>query len=114
MSLHLLMYFTHWINLHLNQEEPPFPRLADLHAQWIFILLTRVEDHIAADDMSLLRSLVRACLELVKVMLKEGAGGEEGVIQKESCWIIISTVIGVWGQHDLWMDAETMLKSVES
>ncbi|KAF8917825.1 survival motor neuron interacting protein 1-domain-containing protein [Mucidula mucida] len=109
MSLHLLMYFTHWINLHLNHKNPPFPRLADVHAQWIFFLLTRIDDYISADDTSLLRNLVRACLSLVKVMLRDETAVEEGSIALESCWIIVTTIIGVWGQQDLWMDAESML-----
>lgn len=109
MSLHLLMYFTHWINLHLNHKNPPFPRLADVHAQWIFFLLTRIDDYISADDTSLLRNLVRACLSLVKVLLRDETAVEEGSIAPESCWIIVTTIIGIWGQQDLWMDAESML-----
>ncbi|KAG7449008.1 uncharacterized protein BT62DRAFT_929006 [Guyanagaster necrorhizus] len=115
MSLHLLMYFTHWINLHLDDERsPPFPRLAEVHAQWIFFLLTRVEDYISADDMSSLRSLARACLALLKVLLYEEkeARPKDSGIGKNSCWIIISTVAGIWGQQDLWMDAEGMLNSI--
>ncbi|KAK0206329.1 hypothetical protein DFS33DRAFT_1381442 [Desarmillaria ectypa] len=117
MSLHLLMYFTHWINLHLDDERsPPFPRLAEVHAQWIFFLLTRVDDYISADDTSLLRSLARACLALLKVLLYEEKQAEPkgSGIGKNSCWIIISTVAGIWGQQDLWIDAEEMLNSIGS
>ncbi|KAK0490796.1 hypothetical protein IW261DRAFT_1601581 [Armillaria novae-zelandiae] len=117
MSLHLLMYFTHWINLHLDDERsPPFPRLAEVHAQWIFFLLTRVDDYISADDMSSLRNLARACLALLKILLHEEqeARPNGSSIGKSSCWIIISTVAGIWGQQDLWMDAEGMLNSIGS
>ncbi|KAK0498566.1 hypothetical protein EDD18DRAFT_1308743 [Armillaria luteobubalina] len=117
MSLHLLMYFTHWINLHLDDERsPPFPRIAEVHAQWIFFLLTRVDDYISADDMSSLRSLARACLALLKILLHEEqeARLNGSSIGKSSCWIIISTVAGIWGQQDLWMDAEDMLNSIGS
>ena len=112
MALHILMYFAYWLNLHLDQDEKPFPRLADAHAQWIFFLLTRVDDYVSADDMAMLRSLVRGCLGLLKVMHRE-EGREDESIMEESCWIIISTIIGVWGQQDLWMDAEEMLRSLE-
>ncbi|KAK0468132.1 uncharacterized protein EV420DRAFT_1626088 [Desarmillaria tabescens] len=120
MSLHLLMYFTHWMNLHLDDKRsPPFPRLVEVHAQWIFFLLTRVNDYISADDMSSLRSLARACLALLKVLLceekeAEPEGGGNTGIGKNSCWVIISTVAGIWGQQDLWMDAEEMLNSIGS
>src|ERR1700733_7803407 len=61
MALHLLMYFAHWFNLYLQQPDPTSLPL-EAHARWIFALLSKVEDHISADDMSLLRNLARACL----------------------------------------------------
>jgi hypothetical protein len=124
MSLHLLMYFTHWINQQLSY--PSSSQLTETHARWIFVLLSRIEDHIAADDMSLLRNLARACLGLIKVAISQrsmsveleeqpnvGHSNEKcnEVMAERSCWIIISAVVGVWGQRDLWMDAEAMLES---
>ncbi|KAJ7590883.1 survival motor neuron interacting protein 1-domain-containing protein [Mycena floridula] len=119
MSLHLLMYFTHWINQHLNNGHP---RISEVHAQWMFVLLTQVENHISADSMNLLRNLARACIALLKVILREEASGNEqptfeldrGIrLTSASCWIIISTVVGIWGQRDLWADARDMLLSIE-
>jgi len=118
MALHLLMYFTHWINLHLsNSSDPPFPRLRQTHAQWIFALLTRIEEHISADDMSLLRNLARACTSLLEILIKEKTSEtcekeaeDDPWINVSSCWVVISLVVGLWGQHDLWMDAEDMLR----
>ncbi|KAF9076860.1 hypothetical protein BDP27DRAFT_1379779 [Rhodocollybia butyracea] len=121
MALHLLMYFAYWINQHLvDERQPPFPRLAQTHFQWIFTLLTRVEEHVSADDMNMLRNLTRACIALLKVIISErnsGANSVNSAMKEEandeaSCWMIISVVIGTWGQLDLWMDAEDMLKSV--
>lgn len=126
MALHLLMYFTHWINLHNQQPDPPSSLLTEVHACWIFSLLSRVEDNLTADDVSLLRSLARACLALLKILRRMRLVGEKEVaraghgveveslevpISERSCWIIISIVVGVWGQRDLWMDSEAMLAS---
>jgi hypothetical protein len=125
MALHLLMYFAHWINLHLDQPTAS-SRPVESHARWIFVLLSRVEDHISADDMSLLRNLARACLALLKASitartlpskLEEPAtlgpeGNPGGFMGERSCWIILSTIVGVWAQRDLWIDAEDMLKAI--
>jgi hypothetical protein len=125
-SLHLLMYFTHWINVHLAQPDVLSSRMTESHARWIFVLLSRVEDHILADDTSLLRNLARASIALLKQSIRkrnlgdkaEGTlkvGGEDMVERKDhhmserSCWIIITTIASVWGQRDLWMDVDAML-----
>ncbi|KAJ3841515.1 hypothetical protein EV361DRAFT_904866 [Lentinula raphanica] len=129
MALHLLMYFTYWINQHLTPDrQPPFPRPTQAHLQWIFALLTRVEDYISADDMNLLRKLARACIALLKTFICErtflipdsGVNGDNTPDKEEknnatdqaACWMIISVVIGIWGQRDLWLDAEDMLKNL--
>ncbi|KAJ4001837.1 hypothetical protein F5050DRAFT_1796386 [Lentinula boryana] len=110
MALHLLMYFTYWIDQHLTKDrQPPFPRLTRAHFQWVFTLLTRVDDYISADDMNLLRNLTRTCIALLKVIIY---AGEDNADDQAACWMIISVVIGIWGQRDLWIDAEEMLKSI--
>ena len=65
------MYFAHWINVHLEQADLGSSRITETHARWIFVLLSRVEDYISADDMSLLRNLARASLALLKVLLRK-------------------------------------------
>ncbi|KIK67933.1 hypothetical protein GYMLUDRAFT_154768 [Collybiopsis luxurians FD-317 M1] len=115
MALHLLMYFTYWINQHLSKDRQlPFPRLSETQFQWVFALLTRVDDYISADDMNLLRNLTRACIALLKVMMHERASqaDKDALGDETSCWMIISVVIGIWGQRDLWTDAEDMVKGV--
>jgi Survival motor neuron (SMN) interacting protein 1 (SIP1) len=121
------MYFTHWINLHLGQPDPPSSYLTETHARWIFNLLSRVEDHITADDMSLLRSVARSCLALLKRLLGDGtllAGGQmvneiqpsdlaESRMSERSCWMIVSLVVGIWGQQDIWIEATDMLTGLE-
>ena len=127
MSLHLLMYFTHWINVHTQKPELPSLLVTDTHARWIFALLSRVDDNVSADEMNLLRNLARAALTLLKQLIQQRstpAGMElitdAGVIptiipmDEISCWLVVSVVVGVWGQRDIWMDAEAMLVSLDA
>uniref|UniRef100_A0A0W0EZB3 Uncharacterized protein n=1 Tax=Moniliophthora roreri TaxID=221103 RepID=A0A0W0EZB3_MONRR len=124
-SLHLLKYFTHWINVHLqgHPSDATLPRLRQTHAQWIFALLTRIGDFVSADDMNLLRNLTRACFSLLKVIINEKKGNTsilqdtlpdgEAEMDQKSCWVIITVIVEIWHQRDLWMDAEDMLKSID-
>ncbi|KDQ64309.1 hypothetical protein JAAARDRAFT_118826 [Jaapia argillacea MUCL 33604] len=126
LAIHLLMYFTNWMNHYLRHSEDTANRLTDVHARWIFALLTRIEDDLCADDMSLLRNLARACTGLVKehvwkksLLASAGVGQEETrtsepLMGERSCWMIIAAIVGVWGQRDLWMDAESMLAGIAS
>jgi hypothetical protein len=126
MSLHLLMYFTHWINLHLQGDICFLSRLKEIHARWIFVLLSRVEDYVTPNDMNLLRGMARACLGLIKDMQKKRVLGGEIVAQaidhqagfrdpiaERSCWMIVSIIAGIWGQRDLWTEAEAMLADLD-
>ncbi|EMD40899.1 hypothetical protein CERSUDRAFT_149434 [Gelatoporia subvermispora B] len=113
-ALHLLMYFTYWMNIQLESRGLPFTQLTLTHARWIFALLAHVDDYLSGDEMSLLRSLARACMSLLKdcscTPKHEGDSvASDGPMDTASCWMIITAVIGVWGQRDLWMDAEAML-----
>jgi len=118
-ALHLLMYFTHWINVHFERSDSPALYFTHTHARWIFVLLSRVDDYVSADETSLLRSLARACILLIKdhltrrPALASGAASPasriDTAMDERSCWLIITAVTGIWGQRDLWMDAEEML-----
>ena len=120
------MYFTHWINLHSEQPQDQVSRITETHARWIFVLLSRVDDHVSADEMSLLRSLARACMALLKQSLllskrpaEQESYSEPSLMDKtdmseSSCWIVITAIIGIWGQRDLWSDAEQILADVEN
>ncbi|KAH9939969.1 hypothetical protein B0H21DRAFT_583960 [Amylocystis lapponica] len=117
-ALHLLMYLTHWMNLHLEPSHSASWRITDVHARWIFVLLSRVEDHISADDMNQLRNLARACIAFIGLdrappASVEEAGKEDGHMKVLSCWLAITAVAGFWGQRDLWEDAEAMLTKLE-
>lgn len=139
------MYFTHWITQHLEQLESsqplPYPlssasaasrysRLTQTHARWIFALLARVDEHLTSDEMSNLRSLARACLNLVKDLNKNQTSDDRPLVEQafatsslrtwdgdladapmdeRSCWIVVTAVTEFWGQRDLWMDADNLL-----
>jgi hypothetical protein len=109
MALHLLMYFTHWTNLHMQPAK--LCRVTQTHARWIFSLLSRVDDYVSADDMHLLRNLARAHLALLKDLIHSKTERVADDINPGSCWLIISTVVGIWGQRDLWVDAEDVIRS---
>ncbi|KAL4249112.1 hypothetical protein ABKN59_005782 [Abortiporus biennis] len=122
-AMHLLMYFNHWISLHLEQPFPQSSHMSETHARWIFALLSRVEDHISADEASLLRNLARSCIALLKQHVEHPptSPSDESPspsmstrMSDRSCWIILTAIIGTWAQRDLWMDAETALASIES
>ncbi|KAI0637968.1 hypothetical protein C8Q77DRAFT_1153660 [Trametes polyzona] len=120
-AIHLLMYFTHWINLRLEQPSHPLTDLTRSHARWMFALLSRVDDWISSDETSLLRNLARACISLLAETRRRRAAQQESEASEEasmiddaSCWMVISAVTGVWGQKDLWMDAEALLSKVEN
>ncbi|KAI0650217.1 hypothetical protein C8Q79DRAFT_900011 [Trametes meyenii] len=122
-AIHLLMYFTHWINLRVEPSSFPLTDITQSHARWMFALLSRVDDWISGDETSLLRNLARACISLVaerrrrRVSLGESEAGEvseeANMIDDASCWMIVCAVTGFWGQRDLWMDAEALLSKVE-
>jgi hypothetical protein len=115
------MYFAHWINVYLEKPDSKVNLITEAHARWMFALLTRVDDYISGDEMSTLRSLARGCMELIKLRLQSETAPSVGAdkradnaISATSCWFIIAAVVGLWGQRDLWQDAELMLSSVGS
>lgn len=114
--MHLLMYFTHWINIHLQNLGDRSTVISVSHGQWIFALLTKVEDQLSADEMNLMRNLARACLWLIqehkgKPALARDVSSLDNTtrMSEASCWIIFAAIAGYWGQRDLWADAEAIL-----
>lgn len=116
------MYFAHWINAYLEKPSPRECLITETHGRWMFALLSRVDDYLTADEMSTLRSLARGCMGLIKDKLQrhtsQPAPGVESediadaTIAETSCWLVIAAVVGLWGQRDLWQDAESMLADI--
>ncbi|KAF4619720.1 hypothetical protein D9613_005107 [Agrocybe pediades] len=115
-ALHLLMYFTHWINLHLRTVPNSRYTPTESHARWMFALLSRIDDFISPDDLHLLRNLGRACLGLLHHVKTENLQPPSSpqptikIMNEASCWIILATITGIWKQRDLWADAESILR----
>lgn len=115
------MYFAHWISVYLEKPSLEVRTITETHARWMFALLSRVDDYLSADEMSTLRSLARGCMGLIKAALQRRAkhappdvsadGGDAGIAET-SCWLVVAAVVGIWGQRDLWQDAESMLADV--
>lgn len=110
----------------------------DIHMRWIFALLTRIDLFCSADEMACLRNLARACLSLISVVrrrkerslrpstLNEQAetdtsgaetrmtlpdsGGYHKTLSECSMWFVICAVTSIWGQRDLWDDADEALR----
>ncbi|KAI5114763.1 hypothetical protein M0805_009279, partial [Coniferiporia weirii] len=110
---HILMYFTYWITQNLAQLESPQPlpssyaRLSQVHACWMFALLSRVDAQLTSDELSNLRSLARACLAFIKDLNKNytsDGGPSSGVLRnwvgdaaeapmdERACWIIVAII----------------------
>ena len=112
------MYFAHWINLHLEETVPRKYAISETHARWMFVLLSRVDNYISADEASTLRSVARGCMNLIKERrtltsadCDEDNPNTGSMNGEASCWMIITAVIGIWAQNDLWEDAKVMLRS---
>lgn len=123
-AVHVLMYLTHWITLHLEHVSAPPPPdqgapgecasphpIALAHLRWAFVLLARVEPVPSADETAQLRALSRACVELIKTPAArpDGAPAADDRAFVAACWMVVAAVAGVWAQRDLWMDAEEAL-----
>ena len=112
------MYFGHWINPRIEEGHLPHTDITDAHGRWMFTLLSRVDDWISGDETSMLRTLGRGCMELIaerrKRLVAKDSSQESSMIDEMSCWMVVTAIIGVWGQTDLWMDAEGLLSKVES
>jgi hypothetical protein len=120
-TFHLLKYSIQWI-----ETDPDQAKLTETHARWMFSLLTRIGDFVSSDDVNLSRNFVRARTSLLAVLLQKriSSGGPEEYdrlcftetratsISEQSCLMIISIVVVVWAQRDLWDDVETKLRGI--
>lgn len=111
----------------------------DVHMRWVFALLTRVDLFCSADELGSLRSLARTCLGLISAVRRAKTQGipafapckrEDGETETEtgtttevetnvdlpgtrlsecSMWVVFCAVTNIWGQRDLWDEAEQAL-----
>ncbi|KAF8507611.1 hypothetical protein JB92DRAFT_2959197 [Gautieria morchelliformis] len=132
--LHLLKFFSQWIQGHFDRSflppPPPSPpyhpdspgngkRLYDLtpgHGRWIFALLSCLDGQLTSKEISVLRNLARECVKLIREerSLQEASPQISSTVPcmgETACWIIVAAVSGGWGQKDLWADAADTLGS---
>ncbi|SPO31837.1 uncharacterized protein UTRI_06674 [Ustilago trichophora] len=106
--------------------------LQPLHARWLFALLLRLDGRLVSEEISVLRTLARACVAAITLSRirrkalgsrkKEDAGRaaeEEGESEEQrmrrdeaGAWMVVAIVAGVWGQLDLWEDARVDMRRV--
>ncbi|KAL1738311.1 hypothetical protein HDZ31DRAFT_51194, partial [Schizophyllum fasciatum] len=119
LSVQVLRHFAFWIRGHV--KDPAMYDMREMHARWIFSLLARLGPQISADHMNSLRQLARACISLLEARMRsrmpdaeqrEATVDKPNVFSERSCWVLLGTIIGVWGQMDLWEDVEGMLRSL--
>lgn len=91
------------------------------HARWIFGLLSIVETHLTGDEIHILRELTRSILALIKERLKQALRDKtrtpaELTSEQESItpwWVNVAIVVTIWGQRDLWSDAQDMVRQLQ-
>jgi hypothetical protein len=62
-----------------------------------------------SDHIHTLRNLARHCITIASHSREKPGAYDLGSI---GCWMIVAAVSGVWGQRDLWEDAENTLYRV--
>jgi hypothetical protein len=89
---------------------PPSPLPTAHETHWILSLLSRLNDLLDGDDLSLLRQLSKTLVEMIELSEnKKQLGTKDGVSEEEEleesrarCWMIVAAISGIWKQQDLW------------
>ena len=127
------------VNSNVDDNTTPMHTPTDVHMRWIFALLTRIDLFCSADEMSCLRSLARVCLALISVARRRKVGspqpsphheqadrttettnevtldsGDPKTVSESSLWLVFCAVASIWGQRDLWDDADGTLRFTSS
>ncbi|CAE7233434.1 unnamed protein product [Rhizoctonia solani] len=129
-TVHLLMFMAHWIRRSLEHAPLPNPRPCHFpkhHQQWTFSWLAHLDSGLRSEEISHLRELARACIAVIRedlegegpvVVDQDAVGGRGGNgIQGESAkythlagtWMIVAAIASIWGQRDMWQNAEETL-----
>lgn len=126
--LGLLEAFPYWLahRIDIPDEEniEASPVVQPLHARWMFALLARLDARLVSEQISVLRTLARACIatiSLARIRRKalhsrtkqNSLHGHTDVLRHEAgAWIVIACIAAIWGQSDLWTDASADLQRV--
>ena len=111
-----------------------FPRH---HQQWAFALLTQLDTSLRSEEISHLREVARACIAAIRedlvldgpVIVEADSGVEliDTAVSSRTpvnpylgndnpryghlvgAWMVVGAIASVWGQRDMWQDAEETL-----
>lgn len=111
-----------------------FPRN---HQQWAFALLAQLDTSLRSEEISHLRELARACIAAIRadlaldgpiivevdsgVVLSGASDSTSTLVNPHSddrnpkyahlvgTWMVVGAIASVWGQRDMWQDAEETL-----
>lgn len=144
-ALDLLNQFPNWLSHKTNIPTPdasPAAVLQPLHARWLFALLAWLDDRLLSEQISVLRTVARACIAAIsmcrmrrkalqsrkkKSTTEADAEAVEAQLAQEQpaelesslpeadesgAWMVVTIVAGIWGQSDLWDDAMTDMKRI--
>ncbi|GAC97401.1 hypothetical protein PHSY_004986 [Pseudozyma hubeiensis SY62] len=106
--------------------------LQPLHARWLFALLLRLDGRLVSEEISMLRTLARACVAAItlsrirrkavrsrvsKLDAVETVANDDEKrmrLDEAGAWMVVAIIAGVWGQSDLWDDAVVDMQRVTS
>lgn len=103
-----------------NEETPGAVehRIDGIHHRWMFALLGLLETELVGSDISTLRVLARGVIRLAQVVI---AGEDTEPLEETAleggtppstvagCWMVVAAIVGVWGQRDIWDEAQEAL-----
>jgi len=119
-ALQLIRSFTYWLShqppIDENERSPTeryFP-VSNSHARWVFGLLSILETHLTSDEIHMLRELARSIITLINNRLKQSIQSSRStetlLAELAPWWMNVAIVVTIWGQRDLWNDAEDMVR----
>jgi hypothetical protein len=110
-------------NANLSAVIPPRP-IAGVHHRWMFSLMGVLDDHLTGQDISILRTLARACIQVAKytsqsptIPTSESVDGEMNDeadgrgADSAGLWMVVAAVVGIWGQRDIWDEAKSEMRA---
>lgn len=82
-----------------------------LHTRWLFALLAHLDRRLSGEEIAELRALARTCITMLRNFRSMRARsmdltGNHDIQQEAGAWMIITIIAGVWGQRDLWDEAQ--------
>lgn len=111
-------------NANLPAVIPPRP-ITGIHHRWMFSLMGVLDDQLTGQDISTLRTLARASIQVAKYTSQgpatstneevgegkdDDVDGREKDYQTSGLWMVVAAVVGIWGQMDIWDEAKSEMR----